>query len=72
MSTADTPAYTVKIVGSGGTKTSKGLTKRELFAMEAMKAMLSNSRLCKCVNDEVIAELKYQSYTIADEMLKGS
>lgn len=71
MSTADTPAYPVKVVGSGGTKTSKGLTKRELFAMEAMKAMLSNPSLYTYVNDKVIAEVKYQSYTIADEMLNN-
>ncbi|URQ87690.1 hypothetical protein J8Z28_07570 [Pseudoalteromonas sp. SCSIO 43088] len=43
MSNGETPAMPVKVVTGAGTKTSKGLTKREMFAMHAMQGILSNS-----------------------------
>ena len=43
MENANKPAMPVKIVSAYGTKTSKGLTKREMFAMHAMQGLLSNS-----------------------------
>ena len=41
MSNGETPAMPVKIVTGAGTKTSKSLTKREMFAMHAMSTVLS-------------------------------
>ena len=43
MENANKPAMPVKTVSTYGTTTSKGLTKREMFAMHAMQGLLSNS-----------------------------
>lgn len=42
MKNANTPAMPVKTVDTYGTTTSKGLTKREMFAMHAMQAWIQH------------------------------
>jgi len=46
-----------------------GLTKREMFAMEAMKAIISNQSLIDSINDKSIEYIKESSYKIADSMV---
>lgn len=47
-----------------------GLTKREMFAMEAMKAIVSNSSLVDYFSVKLIEDVKEMSYELADKMLE--
>lgn len=72
MKNADSPAMPIidDCITTHEKEIYLGLTKREMFAMEAMKAIVSNSSLVDHFSATLVEDLKEMSYELADKMLE--